>query len=123
MGSLSLRSAPPGTLEFGSDANLNPMSRSVTNPPIRSSSRGLSSVDIKHGPYITTSQILHARPSTELVEEEPMSPPAFREPRLVGMPSPTMENFRFGGGSGGADRDSKASFRSRSTIDRYVHTN
>ena len=90
-----------GMLEFGSEVH----------PPIRSSSRGLPSVDIKHGPFVTTSQILHAKPSTELVEEQPMSPPAFREPKLVGTPSPTtMDEFKFG------DRDSKASFRSRSTV-------
>ena len=79
------RSAPPGFTSFAaSSQTINIPSEHVYTSPNKRDTRRL---------VPTMQQIQPARPSMELEEEVTVSPPTFRQPVLVGTPSPVADSF------------------------------
>ena len=82
----SLRSAPPGVANF---ASTNGIRASPKAERMRHAQRGSK----RQVP--TIQQLRPAQPSREMVEEDvKASPPSFRQPVLVGTPSPIADSFR-----------------------------
>ena len=99
---LPLRSAPPGTTSFQLSPNSFPVggaahtrSASSRNVPYGATLSPNDRVGVASGaPFVATIQQLQpARPSTEVEEEVTLSPPTFRQPVLVGTPSPVASSF------------------------------
>lgn len=104
----SMRSAPPGTPDFAPSSSQGPRF-SPRRDRLDASHRGSK----RQVP--TIQQLQPVQPSREMVEDDvKASPPSFRQPVLVGTPSPIADSFR------GVDQPGA---RNKSSSEGYVLLN